>query len=346
MAYELKYDREICDRCETLDCLVRCQYMNLDLEAAREERQHILRGEDSRLLAECLTCYACEEYCPYGNHPFYLIVERQEQKGIWPAPIPVTKQQVIMMTPRGRIAPQKVQAPVVNLCYFPMLMGCIRGKLFEGASTIVGSDIFCNIMWLHFAKNSVIRERVPRVIDNIWNYYLEESGVQELICFHDECYAAYTHLAPAFGIDVPFKPVHLFEYLNQRLDQLKGHIRPLGLKVAYQRPCSNRLIPGTQHWVDEIFQRIGVERVEREYDRQNALCCGGVLRAQQRDDLADDLQKRNLDDMKAAGANVCVFNCPFCLFTLGEAVAEQGMMPILMSELCQFALGEGKMMGE
>ena len=23
--------------------------------------------------------------------------------------------------------------------------------------------------------------------------------------------------------------------------------------------------------------------------------------------------------MKASGANVCVFNCPFCLFTLGEA---------------------------
>jgi Fe-S oxidoreductase len=84
--------------------------------------------------------------------------------------------------------------------------------------------------------------------------------------------------------------------------------------------------------------------VEREYDGENALCCGALIRLQQNDDLADDLQKRNLDDMRAAGANVCVFNCPVCLLTLGEAVAEKGMMPILMSELCQFALGEGKMM--
>jgi len=70
-----------------------------------------------------------------------------------------------------------------------------------------------------------------------------------------------------------------------------------------------------------------------------------VIRAQQREELADDLLKRNLDDMKASGANVCVFNCPFCLFTMGEAAAENGLMPLLMSELCQFALGEGKMMG-
>ena len=184
-----------------------------------------------------------------------------------------------------------------------------------------------------------------QMIDNIWNYYLKDSQVEELICFHDECYGTYTHLAPAFGIDVPFKSVHLFEYFTKRLDALADKIRPLGMKAAYQRPCSNRLIPETQHWVDDIFERVGVERVDRRYDGENALCCGAILRAQQRDDLADDLQKRNLEDMKDAGANVCVFNCPFCFFTLGEAVAQQGMMPLLMSELCQYALGEGKMIG-
>jgi len=343
--YEIKYDPEVCLQCETLDCLTRCQYMDVDLESAGKERRRILKGEDSRVLRDCLTCYACEEYCPSNNHPFYLIVDRQEEKALWPVPIPLTKQQIIMMAPREKITPQQVHAPVVNMCNFPMLLDCVQGKLFEGASTIVGSDIFCNIMWLHFAKNSVIRKRLPQMIQNIWDYYLRDSGVKELICFHDECYGAYTHLAPAFGMEVPFKPVHLYEYLTGRLDELKGHIRPLGFKVAYQRPCSNRLIPETRHWVDDIFQRIGVQRVDREYDRENALCCGGVVRAQQRDDEADDIQKRNLDDMVKAGAKYCVFNCPFCLFTLGEAVLQRGIMPILMSELCRLALGERVMGG-
>ena len=339
--YELQYEPEICARCETFECLTRCQYMDLDVEAARQERQRILDGEDSRVLRECTTCYACEEYCPYGNHPFYLIVERQEQRETWPVPTPLTKQQLRIMGPRGDISPREVTAPVINMCAFPMLAGCVRGKLFEGASTISGRDIFCNIMWLHFGKNSVIRERLPQVIDNIMSCYLERSGVDELVCFHDECYGAYTQLAPAFGIEVPFKPVHLFEYLTQRLGELKSEIRPIGQRVAYQRPCSSRLIPETQHWVDEIFELIGVDRIERRYDREDALCCATTIRIAQRDDLADDNQKRNLDDMLDVGAKYCVFNCPACLFALRGPVAERGMIPILMSDLCQIALGEG-----
>jgi Fe-S oxidoreductase len=196
-------------------------------------------------------------------------------------------------------------------------------------------------MWLHFGKNSVIRERLPRVIDTIMSCYLERSGVDELVCFHDECYATYKHLAPAFGIEVPFEPVHLFEYLTRRLRELRSEIRPIGQTVAYQRPCSNRLIPETQHWVDDIFELIGADRAERQYDRENALCCATTIQAAQRDELADDNQKRNLDDMLAVGAKYCVFNCPACLFALRGLVSERGMIPILMSELCQIALGEG-----
>jgi Fe-S oxidoreductase len=179
------------------------------------------------------------------------------------------------------------------------------------------------------------------VIANIWEHYLSDRGVEELVCFHDECYGTYTRLAPAFGIKVPFKPVHIFDYLNKRLDELKDRIQPLGQKVAYQRSCSNRLVPETQPWMDEIFKKIGAERVDRKYDRENALCCGTIFRAQQKDDLADDVQKRNLDDMAATGAKFCVFSCPACLFTLGESVFKRGIMPILLNDLCQIALGEG-----
>jgi len=339
--YELQYDPAVCERCETVDCLMRCQYMDFDLATARMEHQRLLDGEDSRVLRECATCYACEEYCPFDNHPFYLIVDRQEEREAWPVPTPLATQQLRIMAPRGEITPQKLKAPIINMCAFSMLNGSIRGKLYEGASTISGTDIFCNIMWLHFAKNSVIRERLPQTIQNIVSNYLEPSGEDELICFHDECYGTYTQLAPAFRIEVPFKSVHLFEYLTRRLTERKSEIRPLNEVVAYQRPCSNRLVPETQHWVDEIFDLIGAERVERQYDRDNALCCAMTIRLAQRDDLADDLHKRNVDDMVDAGAKYCVFNCPACMMSLSGPVMERGMIPILMSDLCQIALGDG-----
>ena len=340
--YELQYDPQICKQCETIDCLVRCQHMDLDLEQARAEKTKILQGEDSRVLTECITCYACEEYCPNNNHPFYLIVERQEEHGILPAPKPITEQQILMMGPRGKIKPEKIEPPVIDMCFFPMLRNSIQGKLFAGASIIESSDIFCNIMWLHFAKNSIIRERLPRVIDTIWTFYLRDSGVEELVCYHDECYAAFAHLAPAFGMEVPFTPVHLFQYLSQRLDQLQEDLTSLNVQAAYQRPCSNRLIPETDPLLDQIFHKIGVARTEREFDRENTLCCGGITRAQQREELADELQVKNLDDMERSGAQYCVFNCPMCLYTLGEEAEKRGLRPILVSDLCQLALQQNK----
>jgi Fe-S oxidoreductase len=313
----------------------------MGLEEAKKERWKIIRGEDSRVLTECATCYACEEYCPFGNHPFYQLVELQEARGVHPAPKPIEKQQVRMMTPPGKIEPRSLSDPLLNLCAFGLFEKfAIQGKLFENISTVSGNDIFCNLMFLHFAKNSVIKERVPLIIENMRKYYLDGNGIGEVICFHDECYSTFTHWAPAFGIEVPFKPVHFFEFLLGEMQKRKGEINQVPIKAAYQRPCSNRMIPETQHFVDEIFDLVGVEKIKRTYDGENALCCGGVLLAHGRYELAADVQKRNLEDMAAAGATACVFNCQYCLISLGEMVAQYGMMPLLLSDVCRLALGE------
>jgi Fe-S oxidoreductase len=320
---------------------MKCQYIDLNLAEAKEERWKIIRGEHSRVLTECATCYACEEYCPYGNHPFYQIVELQEAKGFHPVPKPIEKQQLRMMAHRDKIDYQDLREPLINMCAFGLFEGLsIQGSLFEDVSTVAGNDIFCNLMFLHFAKNSVIKERVPKTIENIQKYYLEKNGINEFICFHDECYGTYKSWAPAFGVDVPFEPVHFFDFILQRMKERKDKINQLPLKVAYQRPCSSRLIPDKHHLVDDVLEVLGVERVERQYQDENALCCGGVLLAQGRDELVEDIQKRNIEDMQAAGANACVFNCQFCLIALGEAVAKKGMMPVLLSDLCRLALGE------
>ena len=338
--HELIFNPKHCESCKTLDCIMKCQYIEMDLDEARREHAKILRGEESRILKDCVTCYACEEYCPSRNHPFYLIVQRQEQLGIHPIPKPIEKSQIIMMGPKGKIKQKELKPPVIDLCFFDIMKGGIRGKLFDGATTIGGSDVFCNLMFLHFARNSTIQERLPLIMNNIMKYYLEPSGVKELICYHDECYGTYTSWAPAFGIDVPFRPVHLFDFIYHKLIDLKPEIKPLNVKAAYQRPCSNRLCPETDHYVDDIFELIGVERPKRTYEYRNALCCGGVPEAAQRFDLVEEIQRKNVEDMKSTGAQYGVFNCPFCFWTLAEPVAKAGMMPVMMSDLCLMALGQ------
>ena len=337
---ELRFDPEICARCTSCDCVMKCQYIEYDLETARQEHEKLVAGEDSSILHDCVTCYACEEYCPFGNHPFYLIVERQEQRGVHPVPKPLEKSQVVMMGPNSKLQPKEVSSPVMDMCFFTVMNGGIRGKLFEGVTKFGGSDVFCNLMFLHFARNSTIKDRLPLMIENIMKKFLEPAGIKELICYHDECYGTYTSWAPAFGIDVPFKPIHFFDFIYNRLIELKPDIKPLGVKVAYQRPCSNRLCPQTDHFVDDIFSLIGVQRPKREFEYENALCCGGVPEAQQRFELSEDLQRKNVEDMKASGAGYCVFNCPFCFWTLAEPVLKAGLVPIMMSDLCLMALGQ------
>jgi Fe-S oxidoreductase len=342
--FELNFDAHKCTDCETNDCLTRCQYLDIDGDTAKIEIEKIIDGKDSFVLRDCVTCYACEEYCPTGNHPFYLIVQRQEQLGLLPLPDPLVKRGVQIGIPfRGEPKIDKIEGPALNLGVFSQLSNLTQGKLFEDL-TLMSTDsrkmfhYFCQLMYLHFGKTSVINERLGKIIDTIAAH-----GVSEVVHFHDECYGTYTSYAPAFNIEVPFKSVHLFDYLYHRLVELKEDIKPLGYKVAYQRPCSSRLCPEMHPYVGKIFDLIGVDQVERTYVDENALCCGGTIVGQKQEGSrkrAIEVQQKNIDDMKNAGAQLCIFNCPACMLTLGKKMAKEGIMPIFMSDLCRLAIGE------
>ena len=340
----LRFDENTCLACETRDCLTKCGYMDIDEETAGIEMENIIKGRDSFVLHNCVTCYACEEYCPMGNHPFYLIVSRQEELNIPPLPDPLIKQGVQVGIPfRGEPEINEIKGTALNMGVFSDLANLAQGRLFENV-TLMSTDrrkmfhYFCQLMYLHYARTSVINDRLGGIIKTIAAH-----NAEQVVHFHDECYGTYTSYAPAFGIDVPFTSIHLFEYLYNRLLELKSEIRPLGYKVAYQRPCSSRLSSDKHVFVGKIFDLIGVEQVQREYEGEKALCCGSTIMPQRREGsrrFCLELQKKNIEDMKQAGAQLCIFNCPACMQTIGKQVAENSIMPIWMSDLCRMAIGE------
>ena len=335
--YTLKFDEDICATCPTSDCLVKCQYINIDKDTAHNEMMKIIKGEDSFILQDCVTCYACEEYCKRGNHPFYLITERREEKGILTVPRAITKQWINLCEPQGKYKLGDIKEKILSFGYAPEFLQWVKGRLFDDVmpSYVFGQEFFCNVVYIHFANTSIIKKRLPMIMDNF-----NKLGVKEVVCMHDECYGSFTSLASAFGIEVPFKPIHYFEYLYNRLQELRDEIRPLNIKVAYQRPCSSRLCPETHHFVGDIMKLIGVDLVERNYQDENALCCGEILRMTYGYELANDVQKRNIDDMVEHGAENCIFNCIACYSALAHKVAKIGIKPLHMIELCRLAIGE------
>ena len=109
--------------------------------------------------------------------------------------------------------------------------------------------------YIHLGKPGVLKQEAQRFIDN-----LAALGGKEVVCFHDDCYTLLTTLAEQFGLQVPFRPVHIFEYLCLELEKRQEAIRPVPIRVAYQSPCASRYTQEKEVYLERIFQLLGVER--------------------------------------------------------------------------------------
>jgi Fe-S oxidoreductase len=140
-------------------------------------------------------------------------------------------------------------------------------------------------------------------------------------------------------VDVPFKVTHIVEYMKDYLKSHPERISPINRKIAYQRPCASRYSSEIEPALDELFDLIGVERVERKYDRESALCCGGLF-SRIYPDRIKPLMGANIKDAVDSGGEAMVFLCPLCMTTLAGPAGDAGLKPIFISQLARMALGE------
>ncbi|HUS70933.1 MAG TPA: (Fe-S)-binding protein [Anaerolineae bacterium] len=308
-------------------------------EEAIAERQTLMDGKWAPILRHCASCHACNERCPEGANPWDLIgrlqgIYREVDTGEYWAE-------------RGRAVDEErmelLAAPLPERADTVMLT-CIVGAgtpevfdslLYTGVPRLVGPAYYCNNGLEYFGDEDGQRARARGFVDVIARFQ-----PHEVVCYHDQCYFLLTYRMPEYGIDVPFRPVHLFEFLVRTVRQHRGMVRPLNLKVAYQRPCSSRNTQDKEHFLDELLGLLGCKRVAREYDRENALCCGAMYGARGLSDKAVTAALTNIEDSLEHGAEVLLCLCPSCLNNYAELAPERGLPVYHVSELCRIALGE------
>jgi Fe-S oxidoreductase len=327
------FDEKLCDLCG--DCLVRCQYVDYDEKRAAFEIGELIAGRSAPILSSCITCFACNEYCPTQARPFDLILERQEQFGSLGIAADSIAADEARYTATSQLRVPENAGTVFSVCVFASTDGdLVQGRLFETLPTVRGRHFFCFILFDHLGAGSVTRRHAQGFVD-----HLAATGAEEVILLHDDCYGMLVDRCPQFGIEVPFRPVHLVEYLQRYLEEHRNEINPLGLRVAYQRPCSSRMSPGKEQSVDAVLDLIGVDRVERRYDREDCLCCGmlvGMFNAE----LGTEIRRRNVDDAVEAGAQAMGYLCPMCRRGLGDEAKGRGLENYHIIELVRMALGE------
>ncbi|HEY5527426.1 MAG TPA: (Fe-S)-binding protein [Candidatus Anoxymicrobiaceae bacterium] len=324
------------DRCDLCgDCLVLCPYNDYDHDEAVEQFRRLREGETPEVVSECVTCIACNQFCEKGANPFDLILERQEQTGV--LNIPEQNTQLFRNLPSAptQVIPGEPGKPALSLCSVGDLVpGLFEGPLFEGITVLKGGDFFCGVGWVHLGEETPVRANAPAVISR-----LAAAGAGEVVFYHDDCYALVTAMAKEYGIDVPFRPVHIIEYLLEQVKERSASIKPLGLSVAYQQPCASRYTPWKDEQLDELLELIGVERVKRKYDRSGALCCGSPVMPRDRD-RAMEIKERNIADAAEAGARAMAYLCPLCVLNLRKVSAAAGLENYHLIELVNRSLFE------
>ena len=164
---------------------------------------------------------------------------------------------------------------VLSLCAIEPFISpaYLAHPMFDGLTIVKGRDYFCHLVKLHLAQPGAMEASGRQFMAA-----LREFSADEIIFFHDECYAMVHKMVHDYGEHISFKITHILEHICDYLGQHPEATSRQGLKVAYQRPCSSRLIPNAEKMIDDVFHLSGVIRVDRLYDRKNALCCGSALK--------------------------------------------------------------------
>ncbi len=322
------------DQCELCgECLTECQWMEIEQQQAIKWMKEMAEGQHTPVIDNCVTCYSCNERCPNDARPFDLFAKLQE-KYIDPEKKPGIAAMESKFVFSGELKSIPEADPVMTTCVFektdPHL---IQGGIYD-LPRISGKPYFCWILFSHMKAQSIEEKHAQEFVDR-----LASTGAKEIICFHDDCYTMLATLAPEYGIKVPFRPIHLSEYLVDYLTKNKDKSQPLEMNIAYQRPCASKQTPDKEHFIDEVFELTGVKRVERNFDRKNGLCCGGTKLMLGIGDPKPD-QEKNILDAKNNGAQALVCLCPVCIHSLTGTAVEHDLPVVFLSDIARMALGE------
>jgi len=334
------WDASKCDLCG--DCLVRCRYVDYDRDRAVAEIKLLMEGKDADILRKCITCIACDDYCPTGAQPSNLIFRMQEKIGTCPivtAGAPALDH--IAKGLEGQGEPSQLimgdpDKPALSLDSFEFERfpeGTLDSRLFKGMTVLRGGEYMSLVGCVHMGGESFAEKYTQKVIDKL------ASLGKDIVYIHNEGFVLADIKARELGINVPFNYMHLFEYLRNYLRDHPESITKLGKKVAYHANCATRWIPEKDAFLDEIFQLIGVERPARTYERLNAVCCTAPIISTDRE-LAVEIQEKNIKDAIDCGADALITSCPVCDRALRRPTSQFGLPKIFITDLCRMALGE------
>jgi Fe-S oxidoreductase len=145
--------------------------------------------------------------------------------------------------------------------------------------------------------------------------YLRSLGVREMITPCAGCYRTFKNLYPEIGQNLGMEIYHTVHYLDKLVGEKRLNFRKrISQKITYHDPCDlGRACQVFEEPRNLLRQIPGVELVEMENNRMDALCCGaGGGMAAVDPDLSVEMAAARVRQALAVGAEVILSGCPAC----------------------------------
>lgn len=340
--------------------------ITLAKEIFAKKNQAVLSQEFIERMAQCTLCGACAEACSTGIDTVSFWLELRERiASLGKAPQAYTalrdnvlaNKNISTFSNQDRLEwaeeldeePEGLELKAgAEVCYF---VGCVSSFFPQSAqvplavtqllmqagidfTTMGGEEWCCGFPMLRagFGRDAkkLARHNVTK---------LKGLGIHTLIASCASCYHVwrYDYRRELGGYELEI--LHTSEYLGRLVRE--GRLRPQELEavVTYHDPCDLGRNSGVYDAPRQTIKSIpGVELVEMDHHREEAICCGGGGNLQSVDpELAARIAELRVAEVKETGASIVVSACQQCEQMLAAAVRQAGL-PVRVMDISELLL--------
>ncbi len=357
------FREERCDLCG--ECLVRCPELGLARAEAVTEMERLVRGEASRVLTSCSSCFSCNTYCPTGANPYDLVLSRRNDRyhrlgspPAWRFIFPTEKSH--LWSAIHVLFPERARRTVETwMGARPSERVFLPGSFYHLVPEVLAATKLLDDVTIlglpgHWEGGAYLYQGgyldVVRRIGKMVREDLDRWGVREVIVGLDSVHTLFTRIHPREnGIRFRQTFVNFHDWLLERIDTGELRItRPLGRTVTLHDNCyakaeGNRAFDRARRLLDLA----GVRVEEMKHHREDALCCGFGRGAGWEKNLRipfDILRAtvRRIREAEQTGADTLVTYCAGCFWLLlaGRELMRSPVRVVHLVELLREATEE------
>lgn len=322
-----------CDLCG--DCLTRCQYMDLTREEAVEEMKRLIEGRPTQTVHKsCISCYACNAFCPHDCHPYELILktwyQRYLDRGLpvrasylMPSSSPNFRTDIVKnlsarereLLRRWKETPPEGEVVLYPGCSVLTLPHLVAADFMKGVPISGEWDLCCGEMYFRQGLFDV----VGRTAEKLTDYYRDKDiGTMLFVC--PACMNMFRNVLPdQFGAEFDFDTAYIGTYLLEKV--VSGEIeivKKLDRTVAVHDSCHARIL-GDEilEAARKLYAMMGLEMREMKHNRLEGYCCGFAAGCNKYSPTDMFLASaKELWESQKTGAKDMAIYCTACLTTM------------------------------